>query len=87
LVQNIICPNSLVTAPQVASGLALSDADATAYCTTACYDSLKSFQTKVTAGCGTTMYTLFINSTYTQSAAALADSLVWAYGVSCIKDS
>jgi hypothetical protein len=71
----------------VASGLALSDADATAYCTTACYDSLKGFQSKVAAGCGNTMYNLFINSTYTQSAAALADSLVWAYGVSCIKDS
>ena len=87
LVQNITCANSLVTAPQVASGLALSGADATAYCTSTCYDSLKTFQTKIAAGCGTAMYTLFLNSTYTQSPAALADSLVWAYGVSCIKDS
>jgi hypothetical protein len=74
-------------APQVASGLAMSDADATAYCTSACHDSLTTFQTKVAAGCGTAKYTLFLSSTYTQSAAALADSLVWAYGVSCIKDS
>ncbi|KAL1835395.1 hypothetical protein VTJ49DRAFT_6815 [Mycothermus thermophilus] len=68
LVQNITCPSSLVTAPQVASGSALSDDDAVAYCTDTCYDSLKTFQSRVATGCGTEIF-------------------VWAYDVSCIKDS
>ncbi len=87
LVQNITCANSLVTAPQVACGLTLLGANATAYCTSTCYDSLKTFQTKIVAGCDTATYMLFPNSTYMQSAAALADCLGWAYGVICTKDS
>ncbi|ETS88167.1 hypothetical protein PFICI_01995 [Pestalotiopsis fici W106-1] len=90
LVQDIACTygnNSLVTAAQAANGLALVDSEATTYCTTGCYQSLKTFQTNVDARCGNTEYTLFLNSNYTQSAAALADGLSWAYNLTCIQDA
>ncbi|KAI1658124.1 hypothetical protein F4813DRAFT_388904 [Daldinia decipiens] len=90
LVQNITCnygKNNLVTAAQAASGLALISSEAGTYCTTSCYESLKTFQANVDAKCGSTQYALYVNSSYTQSAAALADGLSWAYNLTCIKDA
>ncbi len=87
LVQNITCPNQLITAPDAAGGMSLSGADAIEYCTAGCYSSLKAFQARVAKDCGALQYTLYANSTVTQSPSALADSLVWAYNVSCIQDS
>ncbi|KAI1104573.1 hypothetical protein F4804DRAFT_332111 [Jackrogersella minutella] len=90
LVQNITCDygeNNLVTAAQVVSGLALVTSEATTYCTVSCYQSLKTFKTKVDTSCGSREYALYINSSYTQSAAAIADGLSWAYNLTCIKDA
>ncbi|OBT49001.1 hypothetical protein VE00_00033 [Pseudogymnoascus sp. WSF 3629] len=36
--------------------------------------------------CGNTLYEMFVNSTLQQSGAQVADPLVWAYNVTCIKD-
>lgn len=87
LVQNITCPNYLITPTRVSNGMALLDGEAAEYCTAACYDSLNTFRTNVDARCGDTLYTMYKNSTLTQSGASLADGLAWAYNVSCIQDS
>ncbi|KAI3339953.1 hypothetical protein F4824DRAFT_498074 [Ustulina deusta] len=90
LVQNITCDygnNSLVTAGQAANGVALISSEATKYCTTSCYQSLRTFKTNVDSKCGNTEYNLYPNSNLTQSAAALADGLSWAYNLTCIEDA
>lgn len=87
LVQNITCLSNLVTASDVVGGMAMSSAEAGQYCTSGCHNSLTTFQTQVTAGCGSSMYTLYQDSNYTQSPSALVDSLVWAYSVNCIQGS
>lgn len=90
LVQNITCTygeSSLVTAGKVANGLALVESEATTYCTPACYQSLAQFQANVDSRCGDKAYTLYPNTTLTQSGAALADGLVWAYNMTCLRDA
>lgn len=87
LVQNITCPNYLITAAQVSNGMALLSGEAAQYCTADCYNSLNTFRTNVDARCGDTLYEMYKNSTLTQSGSSLADGLAWAYNVSCIQDS
>lgn len=46
----------------------------------------QSFKTNVDLRCGNTMYQMYPNSTHLQSGAMVADPLVWAYNVTCVKD-
>lgn len=87
LTYNITSANSLVTAQYAINGAALVGVAATVYCTQECHDSLQTFQQKIRSGCGTSKYTLYVNSTTKQSPAVLADGLAWAYDLSCIQDS
>ncbi|CAO1604771.1 hypothetical protein XANCAGTX0491_008311 [Xanthoria calcicola] len=86
LSKNITCSPILVSPQFAAGGRAMDPKTAAQYCTPTCYNSLKSFKTNVDQRCGNTMYQMYPNSTHLQSGAMVADPLVWAYNVTCVKD-
>ncbi|KAL4993233.1 hypothetical protein BDV10DRAFT_190164 [Aspergillus recurvatus] len=83
LSQNITC-TQLVTANKVANQVLYSQAGLTDLCIATCANSLKSFQQNVHDSCGTGNITYSGIST---TGAQLADPLVWAYNVTCLKDA
>ncbi|KAL4767932.1 hypothetical protein BDW60DRAFT_226112 [Aspergillus nidulans var. acristatus] len=83
LSQNITC-TQLVTANKVANQVLYSQAELTDLCIATCANSLKSFQQNVHDSCGTGNLTYSGIST---TGAQLADPLVWAYNVTCLKDA
>ncbi|KAL4737492.1 hypothetical protein BDV11DRAFT_171946 [Aspergillus similis] len=83
LSQNFTC-TQLVTANKVTNQVLYSQAELTDLCTTTCANSLKSFQQNVHDICGSE------NLTYTgisTTGPQLADPLVWASNVTCLKDA
>jgi hypothetical protein len=83
LSQNITC-TQLVTANKVTNQVLYSQAGLTDLCIATCANSLKSFQQNVHDSCGTGNLTYSGIST---TGAQLADPLVWAYNVTCLKDA
>ncbi|KAL4782868.1 hypothetical protein BJX76DRAFT_358502 [Aspergillus varians] len=87
LASNITCANSLVRAQDVINGAALPKEQAELYCTAECQKSLDNFRHNVNSTCGEKEYVLNHHATVKQYPLALADGLIWAYNVSCIRDS
>ncbi|PHH87392.1 hypothetical protein CDD83_8935 [Cordyceps sp. RAO-2017] len=87
LARDIACGDSLVTAAQALSGRALGRGAAARYCTQACHDSLQAFRAEVEQHCGDAAHRMFPNSSLEQSGAVLASGLLWAYSLTCIRDS
>ncbi|KAJ0352995.1 hypothetical protein COL154_012288 [Colletotrichum chrysophilum] len=82
---NITC-DFLVTADSAANGEVVVGEAADVFCNSACRDSLRSFTSSVTSGCGHTQYKLWENSTMTASGQAMAEGLLWANSLLCIQD-
>lgn len=82
LSRNITCAQ-LISGSKVAAQVPYSKAALAKLCTTACSDSLKEFQQDVHDGCGDRILTF--NGTST-TGGQLADPLVWAHNVTCLRD-
>ncbi|KAK4864820.1 hypothetical protein LT330_001443 [Penicillium expansum] len=84
---DVKCANYLVTARDVANGATLVGNLASQYCTEECHDSIDNFQRSSHLACGTKAYALVKNSTARVVPGDIVNGLMWAYELSCIKDS
>ncbi|KAJ5372785.1 hypothetical protein N7517_004791 [Penicillium concentricum] len=84
---NVKCANYLVTARDVINGAALVGNLAEQYCTEECHDSIDTFQKNSHLACGNKAYQLFKNTTTRVVPGDIVNGLMWAYDLSCIKDS
>ncbi|KAL4805718.1 hypothetical protein BDV18DRAFT_139700 [Aspergillus unguis] len=82
LSQNITC-SELVSGSKVAAQQLYSTSELNEYCTTSCAESLQQFQQGVHDGCGDQILS---HGSISTTGAQLADPLVWAYNVTCLKD-
>ncbi|KAM4067131.1 lysM domain-containing protein [Hirsutella rhossiliensis] len=87
LARNLTCDDDLVTAAHAMGGRTLPDELAARYCTLECHDSLQEFRIHVDRHCGNAPYRMFHDSAWEQSGAMLAGGLLWAYELSCLRDS
>ncbi|GAB1317701.1 hypothetical protein MFIFM68171_07911 [Madurella fahalii] len=88
LTHNITCDvDDLVTPTRLFSGEVVVGGHADVYCAAACRNSLKTFQTAVSSGCGHTPYKLWPDMTEGQSVKEVVDGLVWTQEMLCLQDS
>jgi hypothetical protein len=84
---DVKCANYLVTALDVSNGAAFVGDLANQYCTQECYDSIDKFQKGTHLARGNKAYALFKKGTTRIVPVDTVNGLMWAYQLSCIKDS